>query len=187
MRRTAALAAWLVLVLACSTGVWAVIRTAGEDVTTAPAVPETSDDVGPLLPAPTTPATSPGAPRTRHRSGSSGPTRPSATVPPPVSTRTAPTTTPSSDGSRRPSPSAPAQPVEVRRTWQGAAGSVVAGCRGSVIVFRGAQANAGWRVEVGDRGPAEVKVHFEQGEDGGEVEVEARCSRGTPQFSVHSG
>ena len=63
---------------------------------------------------------------------------------------------------------------------------MVTTCRGSTLEFDAAQANAGWRIEVGDRGPREVEVHFQRDGDGGEVEVKARCSGGVPDYAVAS-
>ena len=96
-----------------------------------------------------------------------------------------------------PPPSSPAPDQAVRATWQGAAGTVVASCTGARISLVAAQPNSGWRVEVGDRGPEELSVHFELSEDedgeddrlssrllGQEVEIRAQCSRGRPSFSA---
>jgi len=71
----------------------------------------------------------------------------------------------------------------VRRTWDSAAGSVVVGCRGATISFRGAQANSGWSVEVRERGPEEVDVRFESSGDADDVRVESECVDGQPRFS----
>jgi hypothetical protein len=89
--------------------------------------------------------------------------------------------------------------VSHRRTWQGAAGRVIASCTGATISLVAAQPNNGWRVEVGDRGPEELSVKFElteedegertsdrsvAGEVFDEVEVHAQCAGGVPSFSV---
>lgn len=202
MRRLAAVLAWLALVLACSTGVWAVIRTAGEEVTTSPTLPTTT--LGDLAPTPGDDATSVApsprptrGPRTGGPSPESRPSAPAATIPPPVppgsSVTPAPELTPSSASAASPhkSPTPTAQPSPRQdatasgRTWQGTAGSVTTSCQGASISFSGAQPNAGWRVEVGNRGPEDVEVQFQQGEDNGEVEVHARCSGGSPRYTVH--
>lgn len=150
-RAALAVLAWLALVVAGSTGVWAVIRTVGEDVTTATADGQQSSS------APLTSVTP----------------RPSQGPP-----STAPATPDGSPGSGTGTPTGESRP------WQGAAGSVVTTCRGDSIGFDGAQANSGWRIEVGDRGPREVEVHFARGGDRGEVEVKARCSGGVPSYDV---
>ena len=61
----------------------------------------------------------------------------------------------------------------------------MAGCRGGTITLRGAQPNSGWRVEVGNRGPQQVEVNFStRQDDGGELELSARCVGGAPRFST---
>lgn len=88
---------------------------------------------------------------------------------------------PSSGPSSRP----PAGPADVRRTWQGAGGLVIADCRGSVISLVSSSADAGFRVEVKGRGPEELELGFEgQGEEGRETEVRAHCESGIPVFEV---
>lgn len=204
MRSRGALAtlAWLVLVLAGSTGVWAVIRTVGQDVTTATVDAQRSSSA-PLIP--TAPRSSKG-PRKASGAGPTGTpsarpsTRPSQdpTQDPAQDPGASPAARPAEQHGPRPStppPSTPDRqegsggqgaPTEVSRPWQGTAGSVVTTCRGSTLRFDAAQANAGWRIEVGDRGPREVEVHFQRGGDGGEVEVKARCSGGVPDYDVAS-
>ena len=111
---------------------------------------------------------------------------------PPVSTSqdTRPATTPSTTPTLSAAPTAtpsggePEQPGPVRRTWQGAAGVVVAECTGSAIKLTGASPASGWRYEVDDRGPARVRVEFEAVDEEGEVRVEAVCAGGAPTFSV---
>ncbi len=179
VRRALALVAWALLVLACSAGVWAVIAAAGTDVTTSPQIPS---------------ATTSAASAPRGAANSSPPTsRPRTTSPPPSSgPAPAPSGTPSTDRPRAGEPDHPARssqgPTEVRRTWQGPAGAVVASCRGRGITFGGAQPNSGWRIEVGDRGPEQIEVKFTRSGDdetSGEVELKARCVGGQPQFSTH--
>jgi hypothetical protein len=182
VRRLLAVVAWTLLVLVCSTGVWGVISTAGTGVTTSPEVPST---ITSAAPSPRRVTTSPGShPSTTARTPSS--TReatPSTTPPPAIPGK--PVETDEADDPRAPISQ---EPTEVRRTWQGTAGAVVASCRGATIIFRGAQPNSGWRVEVGNRGPEEIEVHFSkfQGEDEGkgEVELKARCTGGQPRFST---
>jgi hypothetical protein len=48
-------------------------------------------------------------------------------------------------------------------------------------------ADAGFRVEVGSRGPEELEITFEgQGEEGRETQVKARCESGSPVFDVET-
>lgn len=135
--------------------------------------------------APTSPSAAegstatPGAPTPRPSSSPTpAPTpRPAQPTPRPSP---APTSAPSSQGT---GPSATVQ----RRTWSGAAGVVTAECRASAISLVGASASAdGYVVEVNDRGPEKLEVHFEGrgGEDGNETEVRAECRGGIPTFSV---
>ncbi|WP_372736838.1 hypothetical protein [Nocardioides sp.] len=195
---------WLAVVAVGSTLVWAVVGHAGRNVAqsdtdTMASAPELSG-----APTPTgspNPSTSP--------SSTKKPTR----KPSPTQTTSAPPSTPSSStgGSTggHASPSATASPKPPssassstapsgqaqRRTWQGTAGTVVASCSGSRISLVAAQPNSGWRVEVEDRGPEEVSVHFKKSEDSDrsaarrsssseEVEVHARCVKGAPAFNV---
>ena len=81
-----------------------------------------------------------------------------------------------------------------QKTWQGAAGRIVASCTGPRISLVSAVPNNGWHVEVGDDGPEELSVHFEllEEEDDDRVaaravpeeEVHARCVSGTPSFTA---
>jgi hypothetical protein len=113
----------------------------------------------------------------------------------------APTVTPTSSarGSDGPSATGPAAPTRSatgqsgepeepagprRRTWQGAAGVVVAECRGGAISLVGAQPASGWTVELDKTGPEELRVELENGEV--RVRVEASCADGAPTFSVDS-
>lgn len=165
LRRVLPALLWLAVVIGCATGVWAVIRSAGEDVATTLAIPTSTSgtSVHGEVRSSTRPTPRPAAPR---------PSTPSAT----------------------PSEATPAQATtseattsEARRRWQGPPGDVVTGCRDATIAFRGAQANAGWRVEVEDRGPARVEVVFSQGDDddpGATARVEAACASGAPRYDV---
>jgi hypothetical protein len=49
---------------------------------------------------------------------------------------------------------------------------------GNEVRFGGAFPNPGWRVELEDAGPEQVKVHFERNDDSGEVEFRARIEDG---------
>lgn len=174
MRRPLAVIAWLLLVAATSTGVWAVISSAGEGVTTSrQVVPRPVPQ--PTSPRDTTaPPSSPATPRspsaTTAPSEPAEPTRPVRPTLDPSSRDVDPTPRPRPDG-------------EVRRTWDSAAGSVVVACHGGTIAFRGAQANSGWSVDVRERGPEEVDVEFESSGEADDVRVEASCVDGDPRFS----
>jgi hypothetical protein len=178
MGRPLAVIAWLVVVLACSTGVWAVISSAGEEVAT-------SREVVPRpVPLPTAPGT------TGRSPSPPGPRTPSTTASPSTTgggdrEESTPSARPTRDPSTRdvdPTPSARPD-REVRRTWDSAAGSLVVACRGGSITFGGAHANPGWSLEVDDRGPEEVQVEFESSGEADDVRVEATCVGGQPQFS----
>lgn len=172
MNRALLAGVWLAIVVLGSATVWTVIRAAGEHVTTQPAVPSgqsvVTTDSSPARPA--------------RRSSDDNPSRtgdsaePSPDDHPGSSTSTAVPGPSATSGS-----SAPGTPT---RSWQGSAGTVVTACSGSRIQLRSAQANPGWRVKVEDRGPQKVYVHFARGDDGGETEVEARCSAGEPRYQV---
>ena len=148
-------AAWLAVVAVGSVLVWSVMSRAG-DVESGPE---------PAVPAAT--ATSSGAtasPSSPAPSSSSSPSLPSA-----------------SPGG---SDSGTQEAVE-RRTWQGSGGYVSVECRGAAVSLVAAQADAGFAVEVEERGPEEVKVVFEgQGEEGSETEVVAMCRAGVPAFEA---
>jgi len=200
-----AVVAWALVVVVCSGGVWGVIRTAGTGVTTSPDLPRTASGTLPSSenesPSPTS------SPRPRHHPHPhpkvSRDARP-ASPDPPTGPSAAPATAPPLSRTAGPGPashqsetSRPAagqttasqdqQPAEVRRTWQGNAGAVVASCRGTTVSLRGAQPNSGWRVEVGNRGPEQIEVQFSTvRDDGGEVELRARCISGEPRFSTNS-
>lgn len=215
---------WVAIVAVGSTMVWTVVARAGRDVaepgqgTLSGASVGASAGVG--EPTSTALAGSSGGPSASGEpgpggsSGTPGPDAPTgsasgggdgspATPPTADPTKGQPSTgstlTPEPDPppSDDPPPSSPAPDQAVRATWQGAAGTVVASCTGARISLVAAQPNSGWRVEVGDRGPEELSVHFELSEDedgeddrlssrllGQEVEIRAQCSRGRPSFSA---
>lgn len=178
MRRTLALMAWLLIVATSSTGVWAVISSAGEGVTASRDVvprPVPLPSSAPGTTAPQSPPTSPRTPSTTSSPSTKDDDREQPTRP------ARPTREPSgrdADPTPRPRPDR-----EVRRTWDSAAGSVVVACNGGTISFRGAQANSGWSVDVRERGPEEVDVEFESSGDADDVRVEASCVDGQPRFS----
>ena len=176
MGRPLAVIAWLVVVVACSTGVWAVISSAGEEVAT-------SREVVPRA-SPVSTATG----TTGQPSSPSSPRTPSTTASPSTTggDRAEPTrpVRPTRDPSGRVSSTPSARPDrEVRRTWDSAAGSLVVACRGGSISFGGAHANPGWSLEVDDRGPEEVQVEFESSGEADDVRVEATCAGGQPKFT----
>ncbi len=170
--------AWVAVVTVGATLVWTVISQAGEGV------------AGEL---PTTTATSTGGQRASDRPSETRSASPSATraASPSETGSESPsetgTSSPSGTGSASPSTSTPEQPAAdpVRRTWQGAAGVVVAECRGSAIALVGAQPASGWSIEVDHTGPDGLRVEFEKGNDE-RVRVEASCVGGTPSFVVDS-
>lgn len=67
---------------------------------------------------------------------------------------------------------------------------VTAECRGSAISLVGVNPSAdGYAVEVNNRGPEELEIHFEGrgDEDGKETELRAECRGGVPAFDVSVG
>ncbi len=154
---------WLVVVTAGAALVWTVISDAGAEVAGE-------------LPTTTT--------------GTSTGGQPASEPPSPTASQTAsPTASPTATGPAAPSTSTPDQPEQPadpeRRSWQGAAGVVVAECRGGAISLGSAQPNSGWWIEVDDAGPDNLRVEFENADDA-RVRVEARCVDGTPSFAVDS-
>lgn len=164
-RSVLAVLAWLAVVAVGSTVVWAVISRAGDGIapTADSGVVATSSGTGPAAPA-------------------------SSTRPPSRPPSRSPTRSPSRSPHRSPGdPNSPAGPAAERRTWQGAGGLVIAECRGSAVALVSYSADPGFRVEVGDRGPEQLEVHFEgQGEEGRETELKAACVAGVPEFDVSS-
>lgn len=165
--------AWVVVVVVGSSVVWGVVSRVGRDAAPASA---------PLASAPSS------AP-----SATAGSSRPS--VRPSARTSQRPSSRPSAAPSSRPATSAPATtspptppaPTSVQRTWSGAAGVVVAACRGtSVSLVRAVPSADGYRVEVTDRGPRRLRVEFEgrEEQEGSDTRVEATCVGGEPRFSV---
>lgn len=174
--RTALLAAlvWCGVVAVVATLVWAVISRAGQGVVP---VTQPQADVTGSLPVPDGEdrpplRTSPGVTLSPRPSPSPSPgTTP---VSPPTSTSPSSTSSP---------PSSPAGPVVQRRSWSGAAGHVVAECRGRSAELVSAFPNPGWRYVIGSRGPAQVKVRFVRTSgDDTSVSVDARCVLGVPRF-----
>jgi hypothetical protein len=168
---------WCVVVVAVSSLVWVVISRAGAGVLP---VTQPQADVTGSLPVPgqgTGPGhgPSPGvtlSPRATHPpssggTSSNGPTGTPVVPPPASSSSSSPT------------------PAAQRRSWSGAAGHVVAECRGTAVHLVAAYPNAGWRYLIGSRGPGLMQVRFVRvGEDGRSVTVQARCVAGVPHFTL---
>lgn len=105
---------------------------------------------------------------------------PAATGTPGGASARTPTSTPSAS-------TASPDSAAARRTWQGPGGYVSVECRGRAVSLVAAQADAGFVVEVDERGPDEVTVAFEgQGEEGRETEVSAVCRALVPEFEVNA-
>jgi hypothetical protein len=166
-------AVWCAVVAAVAGVVWVVIERAGEGV-----LPETTPqaDATGSLPVPGRDRaelhTSPGAtlaPRPSRRTTSAGPS-------------SAPSTAHTS-----PAAPAPAGPTPQRRSWNGAAGHVVAECQGSTGQLVSAFPGTGWRYTVVDRGPTLVTVRFQRLGEDHYVTVSAGCVTGAPRFSTSDG
>lgn len=163
--------AWVAVVVLGSTVVWGVVSRVGRDAAPAAA---------PAAPAASSAATA--GPRPSARPSTRPSTRPSAR--PSSGSSAVPSGRPASSA---PASSAPPPPATVQRTWSGAAGVVVASCRGtSVSLVRAVPSADGYRVEVTDRGPRRLRVELEGREDqeGSDTRVEAECVGGEPRFSV---
>ncbi len=69
-------------------------------------------------------------------------------------------------------------------TWTGASGKVTARCKDEDISLVAATPSDGFRVEVKDRGPAQLLLEFERKDDaGGESYIRATCLDGSPVFA----
>lgn len=172
--RTALLAAllWCTVVAVVATLVWVVISRAGQGVVP---VTQPQADVTGSLPVPG----GEDHPAVRTSPGVTLSPRASRPTNPPSSRTTTPVTTPPNS----PPPSTSTAPTVQRRSWSGAAGHVVAECRGPSAELVSAFPNAGWRYTIGSRGPAQVRVRFTRtGGDDTSVVVNARCMVGVPRF-----
>lgn len=187
-----AVALWLGVIGVGSGITWVFIEQVGQDVT-----PQASPGlVGDQVPMPSPQTSSPEPPR-RTPTPRAGPKRAKASAPasapsaepvdptpatPPDRVRTPWTPAPEPDPARK----EPARSDRtVTRTWVGAAGRVTASCTGAKVALGSASPSNGWRVEVGNRGPEEVEVKFEQQRsEGAEIHVGARCGAGEPRFQV---
>ncbi|MDR7253532.1 cytoskeletal protein RodZ [Nocardioides sp. BE266] len=193
--------AWLAVVVSVSALVWLVISQAGRDLIASDGPSAASGAASTSAPpAQRTPRDRAGTthkpPRTPSGTSSPAPESPSSPASPespepspePSSTPTSRPTTPHASGTPdsptgSPSPSA----TDVRRTWQGQAGTVVAACTSSGIRLVSAQPANGFKVEVHPE-DSRLEAEFEGREDesGTHVKVVARCVGGTPSFSVES-
>ena len=64
---------------------------------------------------------------------------------------------------------------------------MIAECRGSVISLDAAQPNDGFRIEVDDRGPDDLRVEFEGlGESDRKTEVRGECEGGVPVLEIRN-
>jgi hypothetical protein len=77
--------------------------------------------------------------------------------------------------------------VRQRRSWSGAAGHVVAECRGPQVRLVSTFPGTGWRYTILDRGPVQVTVRFQRLGEDRYVTVAARCVAGAPRFTTSDG
>ncbi len=71
------------------------------------------------------------------------------------------------------------------KTYDSEAGQVIIVVAGDSVTFAGAKPSFGWTVEVENRGPEEVKVHFEQNDDEEhEIEFKAKVEDGELKVSI---
>lgn len=195
---------WVAVVVVVAMATWTVIDSAGRLVLTAPAEDSTpggpaSTDPGSAASAPARRTTSRPAASDAHSESPAAPASARGQEPSPQESATTsgplpPQSIPRASADSR-STSPPTNP-EVS-TWQGVAGSVTARCLRSRISLVSASPADGWRMEVDQRGPEQVRVHFERGEtddeseseseDGErEAEVHAGCRGGVPRFQVEN-
>ena len=179
--------AWIGVVALVSAVTWAAINAAGQELlsqsdalptvrepATAPSV---STDT--RLPTPTSdPATE------SPRAGSPSASEPTRTATSGPTSTAQPSGPESSPGQSSPSAGGSEGDGE-RRTWQGEPGWMTVRCDGGRRAsLQSVTPNDGYRVEVRERGPEEVEVRFEAEER--EVDVEAFCSDGVPEFDTDS-
>lgn len=196
VRRLIAAGTWLATTAAATALVWAATSVVAADVTDRPAAVlphrevvialqtgSPAVDTAPAVTAPPSPTTTAPAPaRTaaqnqpqQPQNQASGPTTvPSSTVPAPVAVPTPPPTNPPSAD-----PPAAAQPSrDSTGTYATAGGTVTVACSGYLIRLIAATPSDGYAVDVLDRGPATVDVHFTG--RGEEIRVRAVCFGGAP-------
>lgn len=180
----AAVVGWVTVVGATSAVAWVAIDRAGREVLTAPA----GSIADPGVVATGAPRTPSGRSTTSRPTPTSRPTEhPSPTAPSTSGSSTtthphpAATQTPSTTRTRTTVASAPSA---VDRTVRVEGGQLGVRCTGSTASLRFAQPADGWSVKVEEAGPDKVKVQFTGSAQHREIEVEARCSGGTPVFST---
>lgn len=74
--------------------------------------------------------------------------------------------------------------VSYSKSFETEAGSVRVTVDGGSVTFAGAFPQPGWSVELEDNGPERVKVHFEENDGGGEIEISIRLDDGELKVSV---
>jgi len=176
-----AVTSWIAVVIAGSALTWLAINRAGDQVSSAADAEATQPVVVGTVDAP--PSARP------SRKQTADPTADPTAKPSPsaTSTRTA-APAPTRPPTPRVAPSRPRTTAPSRsetRTWTGAAGFVTVSCSGSVARLQAASPNDGWSVERGDEAGDHVEVKFER--DGVEVQVQALCLGGIPQFRAETG
>jgi hypothetical protein len=190
VRRVMVVAAltWVLVVLVGSTLVWAVISHAGREVVSGEApVLSRSATTSPKSSQPTVRDGETIKPRKTQRptkepsSAGTGSGTPSSSSAP---SSKPPSSSHSAGPSGGPSGGGPSGPQATRRTWNGAAGSVVVECTGASMTANSATPNSGWGVEAQKEGGT-FQVHFHQTSGGKEVELSATCVGGTPRFDSH--
>lgn len=176
--------AWVLVAVAGSWLVWAVVSAVGQEQLAGGAGSARPSAVGTAA-SPTPPAPGPSG------ADATGAPEPAPTPSPSRTPRgdAAPTTPPRTTTPTRTGAPSAGSPATRTRAWSGPAGVVTTRCTGSRIELAGASASAdGYVVEVEDRGPERVRVEFEGRNDETvpETRVEARCVGGRPAYSVRS-
>ena len=180
---------WLATTVAATAMVWTATSVVAGDVTDRPApvvaprevvqaLAEVTPDPGTGPPPSTAPDPTPTTtPRTRPTAPPSQPAPGAATTlpPPPPSTTTTTTAAPASTPPPTTAPPAP----DPTATYSTEGGVVTASCSGFFIRLVAATPTDGYAVEVLDRGPASVHVHF-VGRGHEESRVRLVCFGGRP-------
>lgn len=182
MRLAAYVIAWALVVGVGSAVAWSAIDRAGREATvlgdrpvvqpgSAAAIAATTSvpaptpvPTTPAPPASTTPAQSPAATTSSRPAGGSRPTP-------------TPPKTPSPTASAAPTPSV----ATVVGTQATAGGQLTVACRGTELSFVSASIADGWTYHRSSD-PYPIEVNFQRGDI--ELEVTARCTNGSPTFSV---
>lgn len=107
------------------------------------------------------------------------------TTSPPTTTTVAGAATGSSTTTKPPAPpttvtttTTEAPTSSYTKTYDMDAGWVRVAVDGDSVTFASASAHPGWRVEVDDEGPEEVKVHFERNDDSDEIRFAVKIKDG---------